>query len=272
MRVPIVTRLPSRAFLLASLKLWERRLAYRRARLKTWTRRRKPALVAKWQHLVYMAENKVGRRRRQLAARSSRSSFGIDWAWGTPNIPALKAAHVEFACRYLSHDTTKNLTSAQARSLAAAGIDLVVVWETAANRALGGFRAGVADAAEALRQARSCGMPDGCPIYFAVDFDESGAQASAVADYFRGVHSVVDSAGPAGMPHPVPVGAYGGYWAIKRLFDARLISYGWQTYAWSGGLWERRAQLRQYSNGHTVGGVSCDFNRAHAADFGQWRP
>jgi hypothetical protein len=191
---------------------------------------------------------------------------------GTPEIAGLKAAKVEFACRYLSHDASKNLTFAQAKRLAFAGIDLVVVWETAANRALGGRTAGVSDAQAALTQAMGCGMPAGCPIYFAVDFDETQEQAKAVAEYFRGVHSVLDFAGPAGMPHPVPVGVYGGYWSVRRLFNAGLVRYGWQTYAWSGGQWERRAQLRQYSNGHMVAGVSCDFNRAAANDFGQWRP
>jgi hypothetical protein len=267
----MMKRLPSRAFLLASLKLWTRRLNYRRGRVKHWRHRHKPALVAKWQGLERHAEYWVSRRRRELAAGSRKGSFGIDWAWGHPDIPALKAAKVEFACRYLSHDASKNLTFAQAKALGKAGIDCVVVWETAANRALAGRTAGASDAQAALTQAMGCGMPAGCPIYFAVDFDETQEQAKAVAEYFRGVHSVLDFAGPAGMPHPVPVGVYGGYWSVRRLFNAGLVRYGWQTYAWSGGQWERRAQLRQYSNGHTVAGVSCDFNRAAANDFGQWR-
>jgi hypothetical protein len=203
---------------------------------------------------------------------AGKGSFGIDWAWGTPKPAALKAAGVKFACRYLSHDPSKNLDPAEAKALAAAGLDIVVVWETTAARALSGRTFGRMDAREALAQARACGIPNGQAIYFAVDFDETAGQAAQVAAYFKGVHDVLDHVGAADMPRSYPVGAYGGFWTIKRLFDAKLIDYGWQTYAWSGGHWDTRAQLQQYSNGHTLGGVSCDYNRATADDFGQWRP
>ena len=63
-------------------------------------------------------------------------------------------------------------------------------------------------------------------------------------------------------------GAYGGYWVIKRLFDAHKIAWGWQTYAWSGGNWDSRAQLRQIQNGIDNGNEDKD--EAVAADFGQW--
>jgi len=203
---------------------------------------------------------------------SRKGSFGVDWAWGHPNITQLVLAGVKFACRYLSHDPSKNLTGAQAKALAAAGIDCLVVWETTANRALSGQDAGRADASSALVQANMCGLPPGAPIYFAVDFDEAPSHVQAVHAYFKGIHDVLDTAGPVSMPRGVPVGAYGGYWTIKRLFDAGLIDYGWQTYAWSGGRWHPRAQLQQYSNGHELAGVSCDYDRAAADDFGQWRP
>ena len=51
-------------------------------------------------------------------------------------------------------------------------------------------------------------------------------------------------------------GAYGGYYVIKRAFDAGKITWGWQTYAWSGGQWDARAQFRQTSNGITAAGDS----------------
>jgi hypothetical protein len=66
------------------------------------------------------------------------------------------------------------------------------------------------------------------------------------------------------------VGAYGGYALIKRLFDKKLITYGFQTYGWSGGLWDVRAQLRQYLNAQTIGGLSVDFDHAVTTDYGQW--
>ncbi|MBW8482234.1 glycoside hydrolase domain-containing protein [Actinomadura parmotrematis] len=190
--------------------------------------------------------------------------FGVDYAWGRPGPAALTRAGVKFACRYLSHDTTgKNLTKAEARQLAAAGIWLVVVWETTADRALSGRAGGTADARDAAAQAAACGMPADRPIYFAVDFDATAAQQTAINAYLDGAASVIGRA---------RVGLYGGYYPVKRAFDAQKIAYGWQTYAWSGGLWDARAQLQQYSNDHVINGVGLDYDRATAADYGQWKP
>ena len=65
-------------------------------------------------------------------------------------------------------------------------------------------------------------------------------------------------------------GAYGGIYVISSLFNAGKIKYGWQTYAWSDGQWDGRAQVRQVENGMTIAGGSCDVDEAIAADFGQW--
>lgn len=213
--------------------------------------------------LIQLARARDRRHEHHGNGHARKGAFGIDWSAGTPRSLALHTAGVRFACRYLSFSAAKNLTHAEAKELAAAGLDLVVVWETTAGRALAGRTAGAGDAREALRQANACGMPDGRPIYFAVDFDEGVGQAAAVAEYFRGVASVLGKQ---------RTGAYGGYWAIKRLFDAGLIRFAWQTYAWSNGKWDGRAQLHQYSNGHALAGVSCDYNSAMADEFGQWRP
>lgn len=187
---------------------------------------------------------------------------GIDYAFGRPGVAALKAAGVKFVCRYLSHSPTKNLTSAEAHSLSGAGIWIVVVWETTANRALAGRTAGVADAIDAQMQAQACGMPAGRPIYFAVDWDASTSQQAAINAYLDGAASVLSRD---------RVGIYGGHGPVKRALDAGKAKWAWQTYAWSGGQWDGRAQLQQYSNGHTLGGVGCDYNRAKKADYGQWR-
>jgi hypothetical protein len=188
---------------------------------------------------------------------------GVDYAWGRPGATALKAAGKTFAMRYLSHDGSgKNLDHAEAVHLSNAGIDLGVVWETTAKRALAGHATGAQDARDADAQARACGMPHDRPIYFAVDFDASSGQRSAILDYFRGVASVL------GVSR---TGMYGGYYPIKWAFDAGVIRWGWQTYAWSGGKWDSRAQLRQYSNDHVIGGVGLDYDRSTKSDFGQWK-
>lgn len=195
--------------------------------------------------------------------------YGIDYAWGRPGPAAIKAARIndkpiEFVCRYLSHDTTgKNLTKAEADVLAGAGLWVVVVWETTAQRALAGHSAGAADARFADAQARACGMPDGRPIYFAVDWDATAGQQDEINAYLDGAASVL------GRDR---VGLYAGYWPVKRAFDAKKITWAWQTYGWSGGHWDGRAQLQQYSNSHTLNGVGVDYDRATTGDYGQWKP
>lgn len=199
--------------------------------------------------------------------------FGVDWSLSKPDLKQLPAAGVKFVCRYLSTPgNPKNLTAAEAIALRALGLSIVVVFETTATRATAGMKAGVADAQAAEQQALACGLPNPV-IYFACDFDiqdyapslpntpaNGRAKLGPVAAYFDGVNSVL------GVKRS---GAYGGFWAIRRLFDAGLISYGWQTYAWSGATWDQRAQIQQYDNGKKLAGGEVDFNRAMAADYGQ---
>lgn len=190
-------------------------------------------------------------------------AFGVDFAWGRPGVPALEHAGVKFCCRYLSHDTTgKNLTRSEADELSRAGLWIAVVWETTADRALGGHAAGVADAQAAGQQARDCGMPADRPVYFAVDWDAGPSDQPAIDAYLRGAASVLGT-------HRV--GLYAGYGPIHRAFDNGTITWGWQTYAWSAGQWDHRAQLHQYSNDHIIGGVGLDYDVNMTGDYGQWQ-
>lgn len=205
------------------------------------------------------------------------TTTGVDEAWARAPIPVLNAAGYHFVCRYLSYDTSgKNLTAAEAQALTAGGESIVSNWEYAQGAALNGRAQGVKDATEAARQHAADGGPADRPIYFSVDVNvqdyapelpndpvNGRAKLGAIADYFDGVISVL------GLPR---TGAYGGYWLIKRLFDANLITWGWQTYAWSGSptLWDSRAQLRQIHNGVLVGGADVDQDEAETVDFGQW--
>jgi hypothetical protein len=193
------------------------------------------------------------------------SRFGIDYAWHNiiddAEAQRLRAAGVTFVGRYFSNNTdSKNLTHQEATVLSNHGIDIVCFWESTATRAEDGYAAGQADARRALQEAAACGMPNGRPIYFAID--EGTVVGPHITAYFQGVNSVL------GVWR---TGAYGSYSVLKALFNAGLIHWGFQTYAWSGGLWEPRAQFRQYSNGHQIAGISCDYDTAIAADFGQWR-
>src|SRR5258708_11753255 len=97
------------------------------------------------------------------------------------------------------------------------------------------------------------------PIYFSVDIDVDGAQ---VLDYFKGVASVIGEA---------RTGGYGSYRLLQYLLNVGAIAWGWQTYAWSGGLWELRAHIQQYQNGMVMAGANVDYDRSIKSDFGQWQ-
>ncbi|MDB4969956.1 MAG: hypothetical protein JWN44_5645 [Myxococcales bacterium] len=190
---------------------------------------------------------------------------GVDYSFGRPSPSGLKSAGYSFAARYYSYDNGgshgKILFAAEAKALLAAGVDIVSNWEYAADDALGGFNSGVADAKVANSQAAAAGAPANRPIYFSVDFDATPAQQGPINDYMDGVASVLGRN---------RTGAYGGYYVVKRLFDAGKITFGWQTYAWSGGQWDARAQLRQVQNGVNIAGGACDIDQSTADDFGQW--
>jgi hypothetical protein len=192
------------------------------------------------------------------------TATGVDYSWARPSPSGLKSEGYTFAARYLSYDTSgKNMTKGEIAALWSAGVDVVANWEQTATAALNGYNQGASDAKAAEAQANANGIPTGRPIYFSVDFDATPGDQTALNAYFDGVASVIGVA---------RTGAYGGYYVIQRLFNASKIKWGWQTYAWSGGQWDSRAQLRQVLNGITAGGDAncCDKDEAVATDFGQW--
>jgi hypothetical protein len=191
---------------------------------------------------------------------------GVDYAnMPRPDPAKLRAAGYDFACRYTvpTGFEGKPFTIAEARLLAAADVDCVSNWEHLAGDAKRSYPGGVADAKAALKAAAACGMPANRPIYFSVDWDAQASELPVIGDYFRGVASIL------GVSF---TGVYGSFRAVKWLLDRGLVTYAWQTYAWSGGQWDSRAQLRQVHNGATLAGGNVDLDEAHADDFGQWRP
>lgn len=188
---------------------------------------------------------------------------GLDYSWGRPGVDAIKASGREFVVRYLSYDATgKNLTVAEAAQLSAAGIWIALVFQHTARRMLQGQPAGITDAVEALKQMGVLGVPGGRPVYFACDFDAQPEHQPALHAYLDGAASVL------GRDR---TGMYGGYGPLSRALDARKAAWGWQTAAWSGGKWDARAQLQQYSIEQILNGASVDYVRSTAEDFGQWR-
>src|SRR5215831_17065398 len=187
---------------------------------------------------------------------------GIDYSYGSGlSAAAMKNAGKHFVCRYLATlPNSKCINKAEAANLLHAGLSVVLVWETTADRCLSGRGGGQADAREADRQARGLGMT-GIPLYFACDIDSTPGQQAAINGYLDGCASVIGHN---------RTGLYGGYWPVSRAFSAGKIRFGWQTYAWSGGNLDRRAQLYQYRNGVRLGPAEVDLDKSMATDYGQW--
>lgn len=186
---------------------------------------------------------------------------GCDYVSG-PEPTLLRAAGKRFVCRYLSTPgNPKNLTRQEALDLHAVGISIVLVFETAGERALAGHAAGVEDAKSAQMQKLALRAPASVPVYFAVDFDAQPGQLEAVVAYMRGAASVLGRN---------RTGVYGGYETVRAC--ARVCRWRWQTYAWSFGRWSPAAQLHQYANAARIGGASLDLDRAVTRRYGQWPP
>lgn len=203
--------------------------------------------------------------------------FGLDYV--SESIAVVKAMNARFVCRYVGYFSGYNvnavatqqgkcLYTAEAQQLLANDIDIVSNFEWYALRPsihnagdAGTSRAnGQWDARVAHAIHTGCGGPSSAPIYFSVDYQTDGSDTD---DYFKGVADII------GLPR---VGAYGSFDCLRHLFDNRLITYGWQTYAWSNGQWEPRAHIHQYSNGNkTSDGGEVDFNESVKPYFGSWR-
>lgn len=203
---------------------------------------------------------KMVRRKSKIEA-SNRE--GIDWAFGEISPQVMLANGKTFACRYLSHDNAKNLSPSEAVRYSRAGIDLVVVWEDRGEGARSGYPKGQSDANTALAKARLLGKPHDAPIFFAVDFDAAGPE---IESYFRGVASILGDC----------AGIYAGLDAVEYILDRKIVSWAWQTYAWSDHHWDKRAHLKQVLISLTgaelvMDGVHVDYNKSTVINFGQWK-
>lgn len=156
----------------------------------------------------------------------------LDYSFARPDPSNIRSAGYSDVMRYLSPDSSKNLSGAERDALWAAGLGIGLVWESTATRAAQGLNAGKADAVSAAAQAKVLGFPVNLPIFFAVDFD---AQVSQVVSYFTGVKSVLQN----------PVGVYGSAKVVDGVIGLGLAKFGWQTMAWSGSTVSPNATLYQ---------------------------
>lgn len=179
---------------------------------------------------------------------------GIDTATRITKAVAdkLKAENYLVACRYLP-GTNKNMTSGEAQALSSAGLLILSIYETSADRAKGGQANGKADGIDALKLARALKMPEHGYIYFAVDYDAPLADLPIVAAYLQAACEAVQ---------PYKIGVYGGYRVIEYAGERGLCSGYWQAYAWSYGKVSKYNTVRQTSAPQTIVGISADLDEA----------
>lgn len=222
----------------------------------TWDRATSDAVAAFQQAQGITVDRIWGVTSDGLAFPPAGSLRGVDYSFARPDPKMLVSRGVKHVGRYL-HDSGKGLTRPEYDSLRAAGLEVWLIFERDGKELLGGFAAGKEAATIAEAQRTSLGL-GAQPIYFNVDFDAPAADMPAILDALDGAASVI------GLDR---VGLYAGIKPIAAAFDAGKITWGFQTYAWSGGKWDPRAQLQQWSNGQWGGTV--DFTRAMVAEYGQ---
>lgn len=183
---------------------------------------------------------------------------GVDFSYANISGAALAAAGKVFAMRYLT-GAGKALTEPEIADLRGAGIDIGLIFESSANRALDGKQAGIEDARTASLAAAHLGAPLDTAIYFAVDFNAQVSDQPLIDAYLKGAQSIIGER----------VGVYGGYGLVKRCAASKTAAWFWQTYAWSAGNVFAGAHVLQYNNGEKINTEWVDLCRAFRP-FGQW--
>jgi nucleoid-associated protein YgaU len=167
---------------------------------------------------------------------------GADISYARPDPGSVKAAGYTFVMGYVSTSSSaKCLPVSYANRLRAAGLDVGLVFENEANRALQGAAAGTADGKAAEAQANALGYPVTAGILAAVDFDVT-VEWGAVGEYLRAFNLATRR----------PVGPYGERDVIERFVTpgSQPCQIGWQTAAWSGGELSQKANLYQRVGHH----------------------
>jgi hypothetical protein len=170
------------------------------------------------------------------AARADGSeTIGFDFSYTKPNAAAMAHAGYEFLIGYVSPNPAKNLSRHQMRAYRNAGIDVGLVWESTAGRALEGRAAGRKDGREAEKQANALGYPVHAVIFFAVDKDTDRSDRRAIRAYAEAFNLATRR----------PVGIFGEADVLDHFVTPgkQPVRYGWQTRAWSHGRVSEKAHL-----------------------------
>jgi hypothetical protein len=188
---------------------------------------------------------------------------GLDYTvQTTPELAkAFVSEGIAFVCRYLVPErySWKRLTKQEAKVISEAGLNIVSVFESTANRPKSGAEAGKADGITALAEAKIVGQPQGSAIYFAVDYDAQPIDYPAIEAYLKAAQAQIPG---------YHVGVYASHNVCLAMFN-RGITHLWQTYAWSKGKLTTHANVYQHKNGQKVAGITADLNNSYGGE-GWW--
>jgi hypothetical protein len=191
---------------------------------------------------------------------------------------ALHNAGYIAALRYLgSWPSGKGITNNELKAHLAAGNKVVFIMEEGTKDSLEGKPAAMRHTDMVKVSLSKLGIDyTKQPVIYCTDTD---AHIGQVGPYYQAVGAIMGFSN---------TWAYGGYFLVKELFDAHLISGALQAKAWSTAnpvtgsqyygigrvvKWEPRAQLRQHGEGVTtitIDGTLCNDDRAYSADYGQY--
>lgn len=164
----------------------------------------------------------------------------------------MKALGYEFVGRYFCPEGNwKRLNRAEVGDIIGAGMKILAVYETTADRAKGGAQAGALDGKRAYDQAIELGMPRSGIIYFAVDYDAQSSDYDTIEAYLRAARMQTGD---------YEIGVYGSYAVVEAMYARKAASAFWQCVAWSGGKVSEHHNVYQSKWNKVVANHTVDIN------------
>lgn len=119
----------------------------------------------------------------------------VDASTNRPTPAAVKAAGHAGIIGYVSHYPVKNITKPECDTFIAGGLSVTPVWEDGSGNAIMGAAKGIADATEAIRQAKALGCAKGTPLIATCDLSPSSTTEAKVAPYAKSFAATVKADG-----------------------------------------------------------------------------
>jgi len=181
----------------------------------------------------------------------------------TAQAGTIKSLAYDFVARYLSQSHWKSVTPSETTALAAAGLNLVLVYEDDPTDAgYFSYDRGQADATRAAQQADLLAAPPGTALYFAVDYDAAANDITGViTQYFTGIADALTA--HAANNTAYNAGVYGSGATCAAITAAGLAQYSWlaQSTGWAGHATYSTWSIRQHMPA-TIAGLPADPNDA----------